>query len=83
MANSIEIRRGNSSMSTGMDSDILLGPDINFDNLASELALYTDVKPGTVAWNRLWYFDPTNSAAIHVFYDVDGKWYSPYGAVVV
>lgn len=79
MAASQEIRRGGSALANGLDSDILLGPTITDVNLAAELAKYTDVQPGTVAWNRLWYFNPAAIGAIHVFYDVDGKWYDSNG----
>jgi len=77
-----EIRRGQSALSQGVDSDILLGPTITAVNLAAELAKYTDVQPGTIAWNRLWYFSPTDSGAIHVFYDTDEKWHDSTGAEV-
>jgi orotate phosphoribosyltransferase len=82
MATSQEIRRGGSALANGLDSDILLGPTITGVNLAAELALYPDAKPATVAWNRLWYFNPAAIGAIHVFLDVDGKWYDASGAEV-
>jgi len=81
MSTSREIRRGRSDLANGVDSDILLGPTITAENLAAELAKY-DVQPGTVAWNRAWYYDPTAVGAIHVFLDVDGKWYNETGAEV-
>ena len=82
MSTSVEIRRGGSSLSNGRDSDILLGPTITTVNLAAELAKFPDVEPGTVAWNRAWYFDSTDADAIHVFKDADGKWYDSTGTEV-
>ena len=82
MATSIELRRGGSSLSNGKDSDILLGPTITAANLAAELAKYPNIEPGTVAWNRIWYFDPSGTGAIHVFYDTNGKWYDSTGTEV-
>jgi hypothetical protein len=77
MPASLEVRRGGSYLSNGRDSDIFLFPEVTAENLAAELALYPDVKPTTVAWNRKWYYDPAQSGAIHVFYDGNGKWYWP------
>ena len=83
MASSKEIRRGNSCLSLGVDSDILLGPTITSVNLLAELTLYPHVKPGTIAWNRKWYYDPSAEGAIHVFLDVDGQWYNSTGTEVM
>ena len=82
MATSIELRRGGTSLSNGKDSDILLGPTITTANLAAELAKYPNIEPGTVAWNRAWYYDPSDTDAIHAFYDADGKWYDSTGTEV-
>ena len=82
MSTSVELRRGQSALAAGKDSDILLGPTITTANLAEELAKY-NVEPATVAWNRAWYYDPTAAGAIHVFFDADGKWYNAAGAEVV
>ncbi len=81
MNTSIELRRGQSILSTGKDSDILLGPTITAENLAAELQKY-NVNPGSIAYNRTFYFDPTNINAIHVFLDADGKWYDATGTEV-
>jgi len=77
-----EIRRGGSYLANGKDSDILLGPSITAANLAAELAKYPDVEPGTVAWNRLYYYDSTAVGALHAFFDIDGKWYDSTGTEV-
>ena len=82
MATSAELRRGGSSLANGKDSDILLGPTITAANLAAELTNYPDAQPGTVAWNRAWYYDPSDASAIHVFLDADGKWYDSTGMEV-
>lgn len=82
MATSTEVRRGGSHLATGLDSDIVLGTTITTVNLAAELAKFPHVQPGTVAWNRLYYFDPAAVGAIHVFLDPDGKWYDSAGAEV-
>jgi len=76
MATSSEIRRGQSALASGIDSDILLGPTITSANLATELAKYPDVQPGTVAWNFKQYMGAATVGALHAFYDVDGKWYN-------
>lgn len=81
MATSTEIRRGGSNKAQGIDSDILLGSTITALNLAAELAKH-DVEPGTMAYNRIYVFDPTNAGAICAMLDPDGKWYTPAGAEV-
>ena len=75
MATSSEIRRGQTALAQGVDSDILLGPTITALNLAAELAKYS-VQPGTVAWNFKQYMGAATVGALHAFYDVGGKWYN-------
>lgn len=82
MATSVEVRRGASSKAQGIDSDIILGPTITAVNLAAELTKYPDALTGSVAYNRAWFFDPTDADAILVFLDADGKWYDSTGTEV-
>lgn len=81
MATSVEIRRGQSYKANGIESDILLGSTITADNLAVELAKY-NVESGTMAYNRVYVFNPTAAGALCAMLDPDGKWYKPDGTEV-
>jgi hypothetical protein len=76
-----EVRRGQSAMANGIDSDIRLHPTlITTSNLAAELAKYPNVEVGTCAFNRQWVHNLTGK--IMAEYDLDGKWYYEDGSEV-